>query len=156
MGYRRFLGAIAGIAMALALTVLTACEIRNNVSPITGVELPDDFHAHEPGVNYDDYCYYYGPGELVLLAETEGYALWEYRSGLRREPNRLGLDVIPEDRYAGTECARGRRFGRLGEWNELAESVRQQIASAQDNALAEQELQGIRQRLERQADEKRR
>ena len=167
MRYRRFLGAVVGIAMALALSVLTACEIRpeartddgypTNVLSFTDrVELPDGFSAYERVVNNAVTCHFYGPGELVLLSETEGYALWEYRSGLQREPASNGFGAIPEDRYVGPECDRDRQFGTLEDWNELADSVRQQLASERDSAREEQRLEDIRRRLELQADENRR
>jgi len=162
------MGAVVGIAMALALSVLTACEIRpeartddgypTNVLSFTDrVELPDGFSAYERVTNNSATCYFYGPGELVLLSETEGYALWEYRSGLQREPAGNGLAVIPENRYVGLECDRDRRFGTLEEWNELVGSVHQQrLAWEQDSAREDQRLEDIRRRLELQADENRR
>jgi hypothetical protein len=164
MRLRQFSGAIVGIAMTLALSVLTACEIGREEAygeddlpdalPImVRVELPDGFSAYEWEVDNEVTCYFYGPGELVLLSESEGYALWEYRSGLQREPTGYGFAAIPEDHYVGPECRRGRRFGTLEDWNAVSVFVWQQLVWERARVREEQRLEDIRQRLERQADE---
>jgi len=102
------------------------------------VDLPEGYRTDRWG----DVCNFYGPSSLVFLGIEDDQVLWEYQNPAeRRNPWR--------------ECARGRNFKTLSDWNHFSTHIRDQIADWEETrraaAAEEERVRQARERLNQSA-----